>query len=44
MIQIDPVMTRKTISTPKARARILFVLSGAAAQMQEEHEVDTDLR
>src|SRR5205807_10543592 len=28
MIQIEPVMTRKTISTPKARARILFVLSG----------------
>ena len=27
MIQIEPVMTRKTISTPKARARILFVLS-----------------
>jgi hypothetical protein len=25
MIQIEPVMTRKTISTPKARARILFV-------------------
>src|ERR1700752_832451 len=28
MIQTEPVMTRKTISTPKARARILFVLSG----------------
>ena len=27
MIQIEPVMTRKTISRPKARARILFVLS-----------------
>jgi hypothetical protein len=29
MIQIEPVMTRKTINTPNARARILFVLSGA---------------
>src|SRR5262249_45324157 len=28
MIQMEPVMTRKTISMPKARARILFVLSG----------------
>src|SRR5262249_60181817 len=28
MIQTEPVMTRNTISTPKARARILFVLSG----------------
>ena len=28
MIQIEPAMTRKTISTPKARARMLFVLSG----------------
>src|SRR6266516_1086809 len=28
MIHTEPVMTRKTISTPKARARILFVLSG----------------
>src|SRR4029077_15395713 len=28
MIQTEPVITRKTISTPKARARILFVLSG----------------
>jgi hypothetical protein len=28
MIQSEPAMTRKTISTPKARARILFVLSG----------------
>ena len=28
MIQTDPVITRKTINTPKARARILFVLSG----------------
>src|SRR6516225_7035167 len=27
MIQMEPVMTRKTISTPKASARILFVLS-----------------
>src|SRR5271165_4142714 len=27
MIQTEPVMTRKTISTPKASARILFVLS-----------------
>src|SRR5262245_28032070 len=27
MIQTEPVMTRKTISTPKARARILLVLS-----------------
>jgi hypothetical protein len=26
-IQTEPAMTRKTISTPKARARILFVLS-----------------
>src|SRR5262249_4726525 len=28
MIQMEPVMTRKTISTPKASAMILFVLSG----------------
>src|SRR5207253_3599329 len=28
MIQIEPVITRKTISRPNARARILFVLSG----------------
>ena len=28
MIQHEPAMTRNTISTPKARARILFVLSG----------------
>ena len=28
MIQTEPVMTRKTIRTPKASARILFVLSG----------------
>src|SRR5215831_4491395 len=28
MIQTEPVMTRKTISTPKATARMLFVLSG----------------
>ena len=28
MIQSEPVMTRRTISSPKARARILFVLSG----------------
>src|SRR5262249_49162154 len=28
MIQTEPAMTRKTTSTPKARARILFVLSG----------------
>jgi len=27
MIQTEPVMTRKTISIPNARARILFVLS-----------------
>ena len=29
MIQIEPVMTRRTIRMPKARARMLFVLSGA---------------
>src|SRR5262249_20747932 len=28
MIQTEPAITRKTISTPKVRARILFVLSG----------------
>jgi hypothetical protein len=28
MLQTEPLMTRKTVSTPKARARILFVLSG----------------
>src|SRR5262249_60145665 len=28
MIQTEPAITRKTTSTPKARARILFVLSG----------------
>src|SRR5262249_40898595 len=28
MIQIEPPITRKTISTPKARAKMLFVLSG----------------
>src|SRR5260370_1809746 len=28
MIQTEPVMTRKAISTPKASARILLVLSG----------------
>jgi hypothetical protein len=28
MIQSEPAMTRKTISTPNVRARILFVLSG----------------
>src|SRR5262249_50971695 len=27
-IQTEPAMTRKTISRPKARARMLFVLSG----------------
>ena len=40
----EPAMTRKTISTPKARARILFVLIGPAADMQKEDEVDADLR
>ncbi len=44
MIQIEPVMTRKTISMPKASARILLVLSGPLPRLQEEHEVDTDLR
>ena len=44
MIQTEPVMTRKTISTPKASARILFVLSAPAAQMQKEDEMDADLR
>jgi hypothetical protein len=28
MIQHEPAMTRKTISSPKARARMLFVDSG----------------
>jgi hypothetical protein len=28
MIQTEPMMTRKTISTPKARAGTLLVLSG----------------
>jgi hypothetical protein len=31
MIQTEPVMTRNTISTPNARARILSVLSGQDA-------------
>ena len=44
MIQHEPVMTRKTISMPKARARILFVWSGPLPEMQKEHEVDADLR
>ena len=44
MIPTAPAMTRKTISTPKARARILFVLIGPDAQMQKEDEVDADLR
>jgi hypothetical protein len=44
MIQTDPVMTRKTINTPKARARILLVLSGPLPRVQKEDKVDADLR
>ena len=44
MIQREPAITRKTISTPKARARILFVLSGPLPKCRKKDEVDTDLR
>src|SRR6516225_10183610 len=43
MIQTEPVMTRNTISTPKARARILLVLSGPVPRCRKK-EVDADLR
>jgi hypothetical protein len=36
MIQIEPVMTRKTIRTPNARARMLFVLSGALPRCRKK--------
>src|SRR5438034_138851 len=35
-IQAEPVMTRKTIRTAKARARILFVLSGPLARCRKK--------
>jgi hypothetical protein len=44
MIQTEPVMTRKTISTPKARAQDIVRAVGPAAQMQKEDEVDPYLR
>src|SRR5262249_15303394 len=36
MIQTEPVMTSKTISTPNARARILFVLSGPVRRCRKK--------
>ena len=44
MIQSEPTTTRTTISTPKASASTLLVLSGPGRDVQEEHEVDAHLR
>ena len=40
MIQTEPVMTRKTISTPKGQRQNIICAVRAAAQMQKEDEVD----
>ena len=43
MIQIEPVMTRKTISTPKGEGQDVVRVIGPAPQMQKEDEVHADL-
>ena len=43
MIQTEPAITRKTISTPNASARNIIRTVRTAAQMQKEDEVDADL-
>ena len=44
MIQTEPVMTRKTISTPKASARILLVLSGPLPRCRKKTRWTPNLR
>lgn len=44
MIQTEPMMMRKTTSTPKARAGILFVLSGPLRRCRKNTRWDADLR
>ena len=44
MIQIEPVMTRKTIKHAEGEGQNIVRVIGPAAQMQKEDEVDADLR
>lgn len=44
MIQMDPPITRKTMSTPNASARTLLVLSGPVVMCRKKNKVHAHLR